>query len=130
VARLEVRQIRRQGARAVEPGRGKGVWKDEQLIADAHQAGQTRHCKIAAPCAPEKTLHIRYLRLRSSGRKYKRSFHKMQGKMQKKFCIAGKLSCNAELRLQSLLRRRSAASGAVWRRPAVMERSELLVLEI
>ena len=57
VADVDVQQILQHGGQAVDARRGEGVGEDEQLIADAHQAGQGRHGQIAAQDVPSALFH-------------------------------------------------------------------------
>ena len=57
VADVDVQQILQHGGQAVDARRRKGVGKDEQLIADAHQTGQGRHGGVAAKGVPDAVFH-------------------------------------------------------------------------
>ena len=52
VADIDVQQVLQHGGQAVDARRGEGVGKDKQLIADAHQAGQTGCDRVAAQSGP------------------------------------------------------------------------------
>ena len=52
VADIDVQQVLQHGGQAVDARRGKGVGKDKQLIADAHQTGQTGCDRVAAQSGP------------------------------------------------------------------------------
>ena len=92
VADVDVQQVLQHGGRPLMPAGGEGVGKDEQLIADAHQAGQTGCDRVAAQSGPRGMCFImfRLPPFSKSGPQYTPFSSKMQQKLQKNSALQEK----------------------------------------